>query len=88
MSVRLKYDGLPEGTHTFTYDEDRSTVGPDGYYPIVGQPQIPDAKGNDIVEVEDLEDPKSMRAVICRRHVKEKTARVLEEKKKAVPSKS
>ena len=71
MSTRLKYDGLPEGAHTFTYDEQ------DGQ--ITGQPQV---NRNDIVEVEDLNDPKSERARICRGHVDRGLARVIEEKPK------
>ena len=77
MSTRLKYDDLPEGAHTFTYDE-----GPDGS--IVGQPQI---NRNDVVEVEDLNDPKSERARVCRGHVDRGLAKVIEEKgKKSKPT--
>lgn len=76
MSTRLKYDGLPEGAHTFTYDEKPDGAGGSV---ITGQPQV---NRNDIVEVEDLNDPKSERARICRGHIERGLARVLEEKPK------
>lgn len=78
--VRLKYSGLPEDKHTFTYDEK-----PDGHggYQITGQPQI---NRNDVVEVEDLNDPKSERARMCRGHVDGGLAVAIEEKpKKGAP---
>lgn len=71
MPTRLKYDGLPAGTHTFTYVEK------DGQ--IVDQPRID--KG-DVIEVEDLNDPKSERARICRGHVERGVAHVIGEKPK------
>jgi len=82
MSTRLKFDGLPEGTHTFTYDEK-----PDGNggFEITGQPQV---NRNDIVEVEDLNDPKSERARQCRLAIDRGLAHVIEgkaSKKEAVP---
>jgi hypothetical protein len=76
MPTRLKYDGLPEGAHTFTYDE---TPGPKGGFTIIAQPRI--EKG-DIVEVEDLDDPKSERARICRGHVDRGVAHIIGEKPK------
>ncbi len=69
--TRLKYDGLPPGTHTFTFVEK------DGA--IVGQPRI---DPGDVVEVEDLNDPKSERARICRGHVDRGIAHVIGEKPK------
>lgn len=74
--TRLKYDGLAEGTHTFTFDE---KLGPEGQVLIVGQPRI--EKG-DVVEVEDLNDPKSERARICRGHIERGVAHVIGEKPK------
>ena len=81
MSTRLKYDGLPEGAHTFIYDEK-----PDGQggYIIVGQPQV---NRNDVVEVEDLNDPKSERARQCRLAIDSGRSHVIEGKPKAVPPK-
>ena len=86
MSTRLKFDGLPEGTHTFTYDER-----PDGNggFEIAAQPQV---NRNDIVEVEDLNDPKSERARQCRLAIDSGKAHVIEgkasAKKDAAPKQS
>ncbi len=76
MPTRLKYDGLPEGSHTFTYVE---KLLPNGSVTIVDQPRI---EPGDVVEVEDLEDPKSERARICRGHVARGVAHVIGEKPK------
>lgn len=74
MPTRLKYDGLPDGAHTFTYEE---KPGPKGGLVVIAQPRID--KG-DVVEVEDLDDPKSERARICRGHVASGIAHIIGEK--------
>lgn len=80
MPTRLKYDGLPEGTHTFTYDENREKVDRDGKYVITGQPRIPDEKGSLFIDVEDLDDPKSERARQARLAIASGLAHVVEPK--------
>lgn len=88
MPTRLKFDGLPEGTHTFIMD---GTIDDAGIYELHGQS---DVKRNQIVEVEDLNDPHDLRAHVCRGLVERGLAHVLEEKpkkaaaEKAAPSKS
>jgi len=70
--TRLIYDGLQPNQHTFTYDE---VPDGEGGYVVVGQPDVP---AGAIVEVEDLNDPKSERARQCRSHIERGLARVIE----------
>jgi len=76
MPTRLKYDGLPPGSHTFTYDEKLI----EGRLVTTAQPVI---EPGAVIEVEDLNDPKSERARICRDHVARGIAHVIEPKGKA-----
>lgn len=67
MGTRVKYDLLPEGMHSFVYEEDPTQIDPiDGLYVGVNQK---DVQRNAIVEVEDLNDPKSRRAQGIRQHL-------------------
>jgi len=81
MSTRLKYDGLPEGMHTFTFDEKADK---DGNPVVVGQPRI---NPGDVVEVEDLNHPTSERARICRGHVDRGIAHVVDGENGTAPAK-
>lgn len=93
MPTRVKYDGLKPAQTTWVFTEDRSKVDTDGCYELTGQPTV---GHNDIVEVEDFNDPKSHRARIVRGHVdglgapgqeghQAPIARVIEEKEKRAP---
>lgn len=65
--TRVKYDLLPEGAHTFVYADDTSQIDPvDGMYPAA---DVKEVRHNAIVEVEDLNDPKSRRAHGVRQHL-------------------
>lgn len=67
MPTRVKYDLLPEGTHTVVYMDDTTQIDPvDGMYPAA---DVKEVKRNAIVEVEDLNDPKSRRAHGVRQHL-------------------
>jgi hypothetical protein len=73
---RLKYDGLPEGAHTFTYTE-KTRAGK-----LVRTGYQNGIKRGDVIEVADLNDPESPRARICRGHVERGVAHVIEPKPK------
>ena len=65
--TRVKYDLLPEGMHSYVYVDDPGVMDPvDG---MCAAAAIKEVKRNDIVEVEDLNDPKSRRAVHVRQHI-------------------
>ena len=65
--VRVKYDLLPKGSHTVVYVDGSDDLDPvDGMRPAAGVREI---KHGDIVEVEDLNDPKSRRAHGVRQHL-------------------
>ncbi len=65
--TRVKYDLLPEGMHSYVYVDDPAVMDPiDG---MCAAADVKEVKRNDIVEVEDLNDPKSRRAVHVRQHV-------------------
>jgi hypothetical protein len=89
--TRVKYDGLAPGTHTWGYTEDRSVTVPEANHPqgevyrVTGQP---DVFPGDVLEVEDLDDPRSERARIVRGHIEAGVAHVIEGKgaKKPQPS--
>ena len=67
MPTRVKYSLLGEGHHTTEYIDNQSEIDPmDGMYALAGQKDVPH---NGIVEVEDLNDPKSRRAWLVRRHM-------------------
>jgi hypothetical protein len=80
MATRLKFDGLPEGTHTFVMD---GTIDDAGIYELRGQF---DVQRNQIVEVEDLNAPHDLRAHVCRKHVETGIARVIEGKASKKPA--
>ncbi len=86
MSTRLKYDGLPEGTHTFVYLEDPARPDAAGDYTIIGyenqgRRDRPAVYPGDVVEVQDLDDPHSERARLCRDHLARGIAHVVKEEK-------
>jgi hypothetical protein len=66
--VRVKYDLLPEGKHTVVYvDGDPAELDPvDRMVPAAG---VEEVKHGDVLEVEDLNDPKSRRARGVRQHL-------------------
>lgn len=68
MSTRVKYDKLPEGSHTYVFEDDKGAeLDPvDGMYPAKSVKEI---QRNDVVEVEDLNDPKSRMARGVRQHL-------------------
>lgn len=68
MSTRVKYDRLPEEAHTYLFEDDKSAeLDPvDGMYPAKSVKEI---QRNDVVEVEDLNDPKSRMARGVRQHL-------------------
>ena len=67
MPTRVKYDLLPEGAHTFVYVDHPTEIDPiDGLSSPIAQH---DVERNAIVEVQDLNDPKSRRGHGVRRHL-------------------
>ena len=67
MSTRVKYDLLPEDAHSYVYVDDPQSLDPiDGLYAAADVKQV---NRNDVVEVEDLNDPKSRRARGVRQHL-------------------
>ena len=67
MSTRVKYDLLPEGMHTFVYIDDPSCI--DAHDRLCGAAGVEEVQRNAIIEVEDLNDPKSRRAHGVRQHL-------------------
>jgi hypothetical protein len=67
MATRVKYSLLGDGRHSVEYIDNPNEIDPgDGMYCLAGQKDVPH---NGIVEVEDLNDPKSRRAWLVRRHL-------------------
>ncbi len=79
--TRVVYDGLQIGFHTWIWTEDETRLDEQElaasgkeYYHLTGQP---DVFPNEVVEINDLHDPKSRRAFIARDHIARKVARIV-----------